>query len=159
LGSSRSPPPRARLAFLEGNENRADIRTPSDAPPPHPPRTSGQVNAAVSSAVVGLFSKHVGRGPTKARTLIDGNLVVVLLRDGMTTAERSLVRAGKEAEVQQVRRAFQDTMAADLVDTVERLTNGKVAAFMSANHSEPDVAAEIFVMDRSVGDAGDEPPA
>jgi uncharacterized protein YbcI len=99
---------------------------------------------------VGLFSKHVGRGPTKARTLIDGNLVVVLLRDGMTTAERSLVRAGKEAEVQQVRRAFQDTVAADLVDTVERLTNGKVAAFMSANHSEPDVAAEIFIMDRSV---------
>jgi uncharacterized protein YbcI len=126
------------------------MRTPSDEPPPHAPRPSGQLNAAVSSAVVGLFSKHVGRGPTKARTTIDGNLVVVLLRDGMTTAERSLVRAGREAEVQQVRRAFQDTMKADLVETVERLTNGTVSAFMSANHSEPDVAAEIFIMDRSV---------
>jgi uncharacterized protein YbcI len=108
------------------------------------------MNAAVSSAVVGLFSKHVGRGPTKARTTIDGNLVVVLLRDGMTTAERNLVRAGREPEVQQLRRAFQDTMKADLVETIERLTNGTVSAFMSANHSDPDVAAEIFVMDRRV---------
>jgi uncharacterized protein YbcI len=108
---------------------------------------------------VGLFSKYVGRGPTKARTTIDGNLVVVVLRDGMTTAERNLVRAGREAEVQRLRRAFQETMQADLVATVERLTDGTVSAFMSANHSDPDVAAEIFVMDRSVADAGGEPAA
>jgi uncharacterized protein YbcI len=133
------------------------MRTPSDGPPSPAPRPSGALNAAVSSAVVGLFSKHVGRGPTKARTTIEGNLVVVLLRDGMTTAERSLVLAGKEAEVQQLRRAFQSTMEADLVDTVERLTKGTVSAFMSANHSDPDVAAEIFVMDRSVVAAGGEP--
>jgi len=81
----------------------------------------------------------------------------VLLGDGMTTGEKNLVLAGKEIEVQQVRRAFQETMRADLVETVERLTNGTVSAFMSANHSDPDVAAEIFVMDRVVADAGGEP--
>src|SRR4051794_9454448 len=94
---------------------------------PEPPPPSGRLNAAVSSAVVGLCSQHIGRGPTKARTTIDGNLVVVLLRDGMTTAERNLVQAGREAEVQQVRRAFQETMKEDLIATVERLTRGKVA--------------------------------
>jgi uncharacterized protein YbcI len=134
------------------------MRTPPNGPPSPAPRPSGELNAAVSGAVVGLFSKHVGRGPTKARTTIDGNLVVVLLRDGMTTAERSLVRAGKEAEVQRLRRAFQDTMEADLVEAVERLTNGTVSAFMSTNHSDPDVAAEIFIMDRSLADGGGEPP-
>jgi uncharacterized protein YbcI len=81
------------------------IESPSSTPLP-----SGRLNAAVSSAVVGLCAKHIGRGPTKARTTIDGNLVVVLLRDGMTTAEKSLVHAGKEAEVQRLRRAFQETM-------------------------------------------------
>jgi uncharacterized protein YbcI len=132
------------------------MRTPPHGPSSPAPRPAGPLNAAVSSAVVGLLSRYVGRGPTKARTTIDGNLVVVLLRDGMTTAERNLVHAGKEAEVQRLRRAFQETMEPDLVETVERLTNGKVSAFMSANHSEPDVAAEIFVMDRSVLDAGGE---
>jgi uncharacterized protein YbcI len=130
--------------------------TPSSESPSPAQRPSGRLSAAISSAVVGLCSQHIGRGPTKARTTIDGNLVVVLLRDGMTTAERTLVRAGKEAEVQQLRRAFQDTMSMDLIDTVERLTSGKVTAFMSANHSEPDVAAEIFVMDRAVEDGGAE---
>jgi uncharacterized protein YbcI len=135
------------------------MRTPPNGPSSPAPRSAGPLNAAVSSAVVGLLSRFVGRGPTKARTTIDGNLVVVLLRDGMTTAERNLVHAGKEAEVQRLRRAFQETMEPDLIETVERLTNGKVSAFMSANHSEPDVAAEIFVMDRSVLDAGGAPTA
>jgi uncharacterized protein YbcI len=133
------------------------MATPSREPPFRTQRPSGRLNAAVSSAVVGLCSKHIGRGPTKARTTIDGNLVVVLLRDGMTTAEKSLVRAGKEAEVQRLRRAFQETMRAELIDTVERLTDGNVTAFMSVSHSDPDIAAEIFVMDRSVEDGGVEP--
>jgi uncharacterized protein YbcI len=133
--------------------------TPSSEPHSPAQRPSGRLNAAVSSAVVGLCSKHIGRGPTKARTTIDGNLVVVLLRDGMTTAEKNLVRAGREAEVQQLRRAFQETMRVDLVETVERLTNGKVTAFMSVSHSEPDVAAEIFVMERRVENGGVEPAA
>ena len=47
------------------------------------------------TAVVRLFSEHTGRGPTKARTTIDGELVVVLLHDSMTHAEKTLVQAGK----------------------------------------------------------------
>ena len=81
----------------------------------------------------------------------------MLLGDRMTTGEKNLVLAGKEVEVQQVRRAFQETMRADLVETVERLTDGTVSAFMSANHSDPDVAAEIFIMDGPVADAGGKP--
>jgi hypothetical protein len=56
------------------------------------------------------------------------------------------------------RRAERGSLA-DLVETVERLTSRKVSAFMSANHSEPDVAAEIFLMDRSVVGAGGQPAA
>ena len=37
-------------------------------------------------------------------------------------------------------------MRADLVTAVEGLTGRSVAAFMSANHIEPDLAAEIFVL-------------
>ena len=74
----------------------------------------------------------------------------MVLRDGMTKGERTLVRGGKESEVLQLRRAFQETMREDLVAAVERLTERKVEAFMSANHSDPDAAAEIFIMDRAV---------
>jgi len=113
-------------------------------------RGRGQVSADISRAVVHLFSQHTGRGPTKARTTIDGDLVVVLLHDSMTRAEQTLVRAGKHAEVLRIRRTFQETMQVALIDAVEGLTERTVISFMSANALEPDTAAEIFVLDRAV---------
>jgi uncharacterized protein YbcI len=111
----------------------------------------GRLAASISAAVVHVFSEHTGRGPTRARTTIDGQTVVVILRDSMTKAERSLAHAGKDAEVLQLRRSFQETMSTDLIAVVERLTRSTVQAFMSANHIEPDAAAEIFLLDRNVG--------
>jgi uncharacterized protein YbcI len=113
-------------------------------------RDDGRLAAAISTAVVHVFSDHTGRGPTRARTTIDGEVVVVILQDSMTKAERSLVEAGKEAEVLHLRRSFQETMRLDLVAAVERLTASTVQVFMSANHIAPDTAAEIFLLDRSV---------
>jgi uncharacterized protein YbcI len=110
----------------------------------------GRVAAAISTAVVHVFSEHTGRGPTRARTTIDGTTVVVILQDSMTKAERSLVEAGKDAEVLQLRRSFQETMRDDLVAVIERLTASRVNAFMSANHIAPDMAAEIFLLDSKV---------
>jgi uncharacterized protein YbcI len=114
------------------------------------PADRGRLAAAISTAVVHVFSDHTGRGPTKARTTIDGETVVVILQDSMTTAERSLVDAGRDAEVLQLRRTFQETMRDDLVAVVERLTATSVEVFMSANHIAPDTAAEIFLLDSKV---------
>ena len=116
------------------------------------PLNHGQLAAAISNAVVQLFSEHTGRGPTKARTTVDGELVVVVLRESMTRGERALVRGGKPDEVLRLRRAFQDTMSEELVAVVERLTERTVEAFMSANHIDPDAAAEIFLLDGEVQD-------
>jgi uncharacterized protein YbcI len=111
----------------------------------------GQLAATISAAVVHVFSEHTGRGPTKARTTLDANMIVVLLQNSLTKAERALVQAGKAADVLHLRRTFQETMRLDLVAAVERLTAGEVQAFMSANHIAPDTAVEIFLMDRNVG--------
>jgi uncharacterized protein YbcI len=110
----------------------------------------GRIAAAISTAVVHVFSARTGRGPTKARTTIDGTTVVVILQDSMTKAERSLVEAGKHAEVLQLRRSFQEMMRDDLVAVVEQATASRVNAFMSANHIEPDAAAEVFLLDSRV---------
>jgi uncharacterized protein YbcI len=122
------------------------LPTQRDSNRPEP----GRLTAAISTAVVHLFSDHTGRGPTKARTTIDGDLVVVILEDSMTKAERVLVGAGKTDEVLRMRRAFQDTMRVDLVAVVERVTRREVRTFMSANHTDPDAAAEVFLLERDV---------
>jgi uncharacterized protein YbcI len=123
---------------------------PSARPSRDDPAGHGRLAAAISTAVVHVFSEHTGRGPTSARTTIDGETVVVILQDSLTKAERSLVDAGRDAEVLQLRRSFQETMRADLVAVVERLTASRVRAFMSTNHVAPDTAAEIFLLDSKV---------
>jgi uncharacterized protein YbcI len=139
---------RATLSF-EGSENWGAMpATTSDS---YSHDDAGRLAAAISTAVVRVFSDHTGRGPTKARTTLDGEMVVVLLQDCMTKAERSLVQAGKDADVLQLRRSFQETMRVDLIAAVERLTASSVQVFMSANHIAPDTAAEIFLTDRKVG--------
>jgi hypothetical protein len=40
-------------------------------------------------------------------------------------------------------------MRPELIAIVERLTGRKVAAFMSANHVDPEVAVETFVLELS----------
>jgi uncharacterized protein YbcI len=142
---------RATFAFFEGSENWGAMPTMSGGGSSRDgPFSHGQLAAAISNAVVHLLSQHTGRGPTKARTTVDGELVVVVLRDSMTQGERALVERGKEVEVLRLRRAFQETMREDLVAVVERLTERDVRAFMSANHVHPDAAAEIFLLDGAV---------
>jgi uncharacterized protein YbcI len=110
----------------------------------------GALNAAISNAVVGLLSEYVGKGPTKARAIHSGKLVLCVLEDTMTKAERSLASDGKEDFVLSMRHAFQETMREDFVAAVERLTGRKVVAFMSSNHVDPDLAAELFVLDEPI---------
>jgi uncharacterized protein YbcI len=107
----------------------------------------GEAQAAISNAIVGLLSEYTGRGPTRARTTMSGNLVVCVLEDTLTKGERSLVRNGRSALVLTTRRAFQDTMRDDIVAAVERITDRKAAAFMSDNHIDPDYAVEVVILE------------
>jgi uncharacterized protein YbcI len=121
--------------------------------------TGGELNAAVTRAVVRLHREHTGRGPTRAQSFYRGNVVVVVMHDAMTRAETSLAAAGRPDMVLTVRRAFQETMRRELTEIVESLTGCVVQAFMSANHIEPDMAAEVFVLDRPVAGEPTERPA
>ena len=46
-----------------------------------------------------------------------------------------------------IRHLFQETMEADFREAVERLTGRKVLAIISGNHIDPDIAAEVFILD------------
>jgi uncharacterized protein YbcI len=123
-------------------------------PDPAEPPSTGTLAAAISNAVVGLLHDYTGRGPTRARTTIGPDTIVVTLRDSLTKAERTLAVRGQSTEVLAMRRAFQDTMREDLVAVIERLTGRSVEAFLSDNLADPDVAVEIFLLNPTGGAAG-----
>ena len=106
----------------------------------------GSKSAAISNLVVRLVSEYTGRGPTRARTHMDGDLLAVVLRDTLTKGEQSLVRDGRTELVLAMRKAYQDTMRVDLINGIEEITGRKVEAFLSDDHIDPDVAVESFVL-------------
>lgn len=110
----------------------------------------GELNAAISNAVVRIHSQYVGRGPTKARTVHRDDVIVTILDEALTKAERTLAANGKLEPVMAMRHGFQMTMRDALVAEVERVTGRNVRAFMSDNHIDPDIGAEVFVLDGPV---------
>ena len=110
------------------------------------PTTTGSHGLAISNLVVRLLSEYTGRGPTKARTHFSENLITVVVQDLLTKGERSLIRDGKADLVLETRRAYQLTMREDFTAGIEEITGRVVIAFLSANHIDPDMAIESFVL-------------
>ena len=101
-----------------------------------------------------LLKEHADRGPTKCRTYIDDDLILVLMRGGYSRMENTLFEDGKWLDVRNMRHAFQDTMEARFTETIERLTGREVAAFLSASHQHPDIQIEAFVLDGASATTG-----
>jgi uncharacterized protein YbcI len=104
-------------------------------------------NAEISDGAVRLLQEYTGRGPTRSRTMVNEDSVMVLLGDTLTKGERKLVQSGNAERVLQLRHDFQMAMREDLIELVEGATGRKVVAFMSQNHIDPDLAAEVFVLE------------
>jgi uncharacterized protein YbcI len=107
----------------------------------------GQAAASISTEAVQILRRHTGRGPTKARTTMDENCVMIVLEDTLTTSERTLVENGSEQLVLTTRQNLQRAMREDLTSMVEILTGRKVRAFMSDNHIDPDTGVEVFLFE------------
>jgi len=103
-------------------------------------------SSAISNLTVRLLSEYTGRGPTRARTYFNENMVIVVLEDTLTKAERVLRDSGESERVLATRGRFQHLMGDKLIAGIEQILQRKVVAFLSANHIDPDVAVETFLL-------------
>jgi uncharacterized protein YbcI len=109
---------------------------------------AGSVLLEISNALVGIHKEFYGRGPTKARTYVWDDLVVVVLQGGYSRAEQTLVEAGRDEAVTQTRLAMQETIEDASREAIERLTARTVRSFMSANDPEQELQTEIYLLER-----------
>jgi len=108
---------------------------------------SQSLTSAISNAVVRLYAEHIGRGPTKARTIMSRNLVTVVLEDTFTKGERALLQAGERDAVLITRSAYQHALRKHLTEAIEELTGRTVIAVLSDHNDDPDIAVENFVLE------------
>jgi uncharacterized protein YbcI len=106
------------------------------------------VQMQVSNEMVRLYKEQFGRGPTKARTNWAGpDILVTLLEDTLTPAERNLLKLGEHQRLRDLRIFFQYASVRDFCEPVERLTGRKVKAFHSSIDTEADgMSTEVFVL-------------
>jgi uncharacterized protein YbcI len=115
--------------------------------PDLPTTDRGSARSAIANAIVRLHAEHFGRGPTRARAHIAEDFVLVVLEDVFTTAERTLVAAGRADQVQATRGAFAEVMRERFSKAVEGACGRRVRAYFSQTHVEPEMAVELFVLE------------
>jgi uncharacterized protein YbcI len=123
---------------------------------PSTPIDRGRQLSAISNGITRLHRDHYGRGATTVRTIMQRNYVVCFLEDIYTPVERTLIDAGRADAVRETRTIFQDTMKPRFIQVVEDALERKVLAFMSQVCFDPDMSAEIFVLEPEGDDTAPE---
>jgi len=118
----------------------------STADSPITASTNGDVLTAISDGMVALLKEFYGRGPTRAKSYFQDDLVVCLLRGGFSTVERTLLEGGRGAAVIQQRMEFQDLMRDRFEAVITAATGREVIGFMSGNQQDPDIMCEVFIL-------------
>src|SRR3954453_9464855 len=132
---------------LEGtNTSTADDQRGDGAIGEGDQQAMGEVRARISREIVRLQAEYYGKGPTKAKTYIVDDLVVVVLEESFMRAEKTLAERGDGDAVQHIRRRFQQQMAESFTSVVEQATGRRVRAFMSDTDIDQDVSVETFLL-------------
>jgi uncharacterized protein YbcI len=108
----------------------------------------GEELAQITNGMVRLFSEYYGRGPTRAKSyLLDDVYVVAVLRDTLTTVERTLAETGHGDQVRAVRLTFQEALADTFKGVVEEALGRKVISYHSQLLIDADMGFELFVLE------------
>src|SRR3954468_12762428 len=99
--------------------------------------TRGEQAAHISREMVRLMREIVGRGPTKARTTIGRDHVLVMFQETLTQGERNLVENGELDSVESLRSSYQALLKDRAIDLIEGVLDRKVIGFMSTNNFDP----------------------
>jgi uncharacterized protein YbcI len=109
-------------------------------------RAHGDVLTAVSDGLVALLKEFYGRGPTRAKSYYQDDLITCVLRGGFSKVEETLLEGGRGNAVIQQRMEFQELMRDRFVKVIEDATGRQVIGFMSGNQQNPDMMCETFIL-------------
>lgn len=104
------------------------------------------VATRVSDAISRLYLDKFGKGPMRAETFIYDDLVVTLLREVYTQAERAMIEAGKQDSVRTTRMLWQHSTNLLFKAGVARVIGREVLVGISGFELEHNMASEIFLL-------------
>lgn len=128
----------------------------SESDLPQAEEQGGSLLAQISNAFVTMQKEYWGIGPLEAKSYMMDDLLLIVMRGGLTRAERTMLDFGQQDLVRSFRQTFENEMTQNLTAKIEELTGRKVLTYQSQILFDPDIVAELFVFDRAPGGGAQE---
>lgn len=114
-------------------------------------KTKGQIEAAISEAIVKFEKEYMGRGPDETRTYLIEDMIVVRLRRVLTMAEKQLASPNEgtrgRALVKQVRTELLEKARPLLEPVIAAITGRKVVSLHTDISTVTGERIIIFILD------------
>jgi len=103
----------------------------------------------ISTKMAAIQKDAFGKGPEGAKSYLFDDLLLIVMRGGLTVAERTMLGFGRQDLVREFRQQFENEMTSRIVGMVEEMTDRRVLTYQSQVMFDPDVIVELFVFDRA----------
>ncbi len=117
---------------------------------PEHPEDGQSLLSRISTEIVRAQKEFFGKGPTQAKSYFLDDMLVIVMKGGITTAEQTMLDFGEEDKVRDFRQTFENQMTHKLTGMIEDLTGRKVLTYQSQIMFAPDRVVELFVFDDRV---------
>jgi uncharacterized protein YbcI len=107
----------------------------------------GSQNGRLATAIVQRYRDRFGRGPTKARAIIEDDFAMVILGNAQTDVERSLVAGGEIDSVELLRRQVRRMAASEFCDVTEDIVGRKVTAMLGDHNAVANTTVLVFLLE------------
>jgi uncharacterized protein YbcI len=121
----------------------------SDDQPSQPGEESQLLLRRISTQMAAMQKEAFGKGPIGAKSYLFDDLLLIVMREGLTVAEKTMLGFGRQDLVREFRQQFENEMTTRIVGMVEDVTDRKVLTYQSQVMFDPDVIVELFVFDRA----------
>ena len=118
--------------------------------PPGPDEQDAGLLERISNEMVRAQKRFFGKGPEEAKSYLVDDLLFIVMRGGMTTAEKTMLEFGQADQVREFRQLFENEMTQRLTSMIEELTGRTVLTYQSQVMFDPDIVVEMFVFGSAV---------
>jgi uncharacterized protein YbcI len=107
----------------------------------------GELLVALSNRIVGIYKELYGKGPVKVRSWYLDDIVLCVLRGGLTRSELSFVEMGRGDRVALQRESLQGAVQPVFAQVVEELTGRLVETTLHSTDEQNDVSSLLFLLE------------
>ena len=115
-------------------------------------KTKGEIEAAISEAMVSFEIDCMGRGPKEARSYIIEDLILVRLKGVLTPAEQQLAKRADGVElIKKMRSTLIESARAQLSTMISDVSGAKVLDILTDINTTSGERFFIFILDANLG--------